>query len=127
MTSPAPIDSRVLADTLARAVSDKKGEDIVLMDMTPVVDFTDVFLLATGANRRHVLALADEVRVVAREQFGLHALGREGTVGARWVLVDFGSVVVHIFDVKERQTYNLDALWSDAPRLPAPEADPPTA
>jgi ribosome-associated protein len=89
--------------------------------MRTLVDYTDVFVLCTARNRRHVAALAEDVRAMAKHDLGLQCLGMEGLPTARWVLVDFGSVVVHIFDEPLRPFYNLDGLWSDAPRLPVPE------
>jgi ribosome-associated protein len=89
--------------------------------MRDLVAYTDVFVLLSARNRRQVEAIADEVRRVARDQLGLSCRGVEGLPAARWVLVDFGAVVVHIFDEPLRGFYNLDGLWSDAPRLPLPE------
>jgi len=78
-------------------------------------------VICTASNRRQVQAIADEVRRVGREDLGVRHMGVEGLEAARWVLVDFGSVVVHIFDEPLRAFYNLDGLWADAPRLPVPE------
>jgi ribosome-associated protein len=78
-------------------------------------------VLCTAGNRRQVQAIADEVRRAGREELGARHLGIEGLEAARWVLVDFGSVVVHIFDEPLRGFYNLDGLWADAPRLPVPD------
>lgn len=86
-------------------------------------------MLCSASNRRQVQAVADAVRRVAKEQHRLLPLGVEGVEAGRWVLVDFGSVIVHIFDAPMRAFYNLDGLWSDAPRLAAPEtpvSDDPT-
>jgi ribosome-associated protein len=95
--------------------------DIAILDMKDLVDYTDVFVLITGRNRRHVAALAEDLRTYAKAELGLRCEGIEGHTASRWVLVDFGSVVVHIFDEPLRAFYNLDGLWSDAPRLPVPE------
>lgn len=100
---------------------EKKGMDVAVLDMKDLVDYTDVFVLITGRNRRHVAALAEDLRTYAKHELGLKCEGIEGQAAARWVLVDFGSVVVHIFDEPLRAFYNLDGLWSDAPRLPVPE------
>jgi ribosome-associated protein len=89
--------------------------------MRNLVDFTDLFVLCNGRNRRHVGALADEIRQYAKRQLEIPCQGVEGLTASRWVLLDFGTVVVHIFDQPLRGFYNLDGLWSDAPRLPVPE------
>lgn len=77
-------------------------------------------MLCTARNPRHVQAIADEVRRVAKRELGIPCAGVEGLPAARWVLVDFESVVVHVFDQPMRGFYNLDGLWADAPRLSAP-------
>jgi ribosome-associated protein len=89
--------------------------------MRDLVAYTDVFVLLSARNRRQVEAIADEVRRVGKDDLGLTVRGVEGLPAGRWVLVDFGSVVVHIFEESLRGFYNLDGLWSDAPRLPLPE------
>jgi ribosome-associated protein len=91
--------------------------------MRNLVAYTDVFVICSARNRRQVQAIADEVRKVGKE-LGLMPKGTEGLEAARWVLVDFGSVVVHVFDEPLRPFYDLDGLWRDAPRLPVPEASP---
>jgi ribosome-associated protein len=123
------IEPEALSAALAKLALDSKAFDIALLDMRTLVDYTDVFLLCTGRNRRHVAALAEEIRAHAKKELEIPCLGTEGLPAARWVLVDFGSVVVHIFDEPLRAFYNLDGLWSDAPRLasPEPEEEPTTA
>lgn len=96
----------------------------MILDMRGLVDYCDVFVLLTARNRRHVAALAEELRMHAKRELGLIPVGIEGLPAARWVLVDFGSVVVHLFDQPLRAFYNLDGLWMDAPRLPTPDTDP---
>lgn len=92
--------------------------------MKSLVAYTDTFVICSARNRRQVQAIAHEVRKVGKEKLGLMPKGTEGLEAARWVLVDFGPVVVHIFDEPLRAFYDLDGLWRDAPRLPVPEAPP---
>jgi ribosome-associated protein len=77
---------------------------------------TDIFIIATGTSRRHVLSLADEVEL-ALEPLDRRALRREGKEDARWVLLDFGDIVIHLFDAETRAYYDLERLWADADRL----------
>lgn len=90
--------------------------------MRNLVDYTDLFVLCTGRNRRHVAALAQALRLHAKKTLGVLATGVEGLPSARWVLLDFGAVIVHVFEEPMRGFYNLDGLWSDAPHLPVPDA-----
>ncbi len=92
--------------------------------MRGLIDYADVFVICSATNRRQVQAIADEVRRVAKHELELEVLGVEGYEGARWVLVDAGSVIVHVFDGPLRGFYDLDGLWSDAPRLAVPEHEP---
>jgi ribosome-associated protein len=118
------IRSNDLATALAVAALDKKGEDVVVLDMRPLVDFCDCFVLVTANNRKHAQALADEVRRVARDELHIRIGSMEGYDPGRWVLVDVGTVIVHVFDQPMRGFYHLDGLWSDAPRLPVPAPAP---
>lgn len=124
--APGPVSAGPVstAAALAKVALDNKASDVAILDMGALVDYTDVFVLCTGRNRRHVAALAEAIRLAAKKELDLQCLGTEGLPSARWVLVDFGSVVVHLFDEPLRAFYNLDGLWSDAPRLPVPEASP---
>ena len=88
--------------------------------MRGLIDYADVFILCSAGNRRQVQAIAHAVRQLAKHELKLLAHGVEGLEAARWVLVDFGEVVVHIFDEPLRGFYNLDGLWNDAPRLDVP-------
>lgn len=111
-----------IAQAIAAAALEKKARDVAILDMSNLVDYTDLFVLCSATNRRQVQAIADEVRRVAKQELGLPTVGVEGYEAARWVLVDFGSVVLHVFEEPMRGFYNLDALWRDAPRLPVPDA-----
>jgi ribosome-associated protein len=80
---------------------------------------TDVFVIATGTSRRHVRTLAEEVEAKLKEA-DRRPLRREGTEDATWVLLDYGDVVVHVFDEATRRYYDLERLWGDAPRIELP-------
>lgn len=81
---------------------------------------TDLFLIATGTSNRHVKTLTEEVERALRISFSRKPLRREGEDRARWVLLDFGDFVVHLFDQETRAYYELERLWADAPRLEVP-------
>lgn len=109
----------------ATAITDKKGEDVALLDVSELVVLTDVFLIASGTSNRHVRTLVDEVEERLRDR-GERPLRREGTEYGRWVLLDYGDFVVHVFDPETRDYYELERLWSDAPRIPVPAHSVPT-
>ena len=111
------------ARTAAAAIDGKKGLGVVLLDVSALLVITDVFVIASGTSRRHVLTLADEVEE-RLTGLGRKPLRREGLEDATWVLLDYGDVVVHVFDEPTRRYYDLERLWVDAPRtefsLPGP-------
>lgn len=122
-----------LAQIAAKAADDKQGDDLVGLDVSENLPLTDVFLIATGRNERLVLSIADEVEDRLQVQAGQKALRREGRDEGRWVLLDFGDLVVHIFHEEDRMYYGLERLWRDAPvvqlgiDLRDPDADQGTA
>jgi ribosome-associated protein len=108
-------DTIATAESAAAAIDDKKGLGIVLLDVSGLLVITDVFVIATGTSRRHVLTLAEEVELVLK-RMDRRPLRREGLDDATWVLLDYGDVVVHVFDEPTRRFYELERLWGDAPR-----------
>jgi len=100
----------------------KKGIDVVLLDVSKLLWITDVFVIASGTSNRHVQSLADEVEFRLQDE-GRRPLRREGRKEAEWVLLDYGDVVVHLFQPATREYFSLERLWGDAPRVewePAP-------
>jgi ribosome silencing factor RsfS/YbeB/iojap len=93
----------------------------VILDVEALVSYCGHFLLLTGSNSRQVRAIANYLQVQGKNTLGLKVLSVEGMDNGRWVLIDFGDVVVHVFDKDMRGFYNLDGLWADAPRVEAPE------
>ena len=114
-------DTTHTAETAAAAIDDKKGLDIVLLDVSKLLVITDLFVIATGTSRRHILTLAEEAEAKLKE-IGRRPLRREGMYDATWVLLDYGDVVVHVFDDATRSFYDLERLWGDAPRRQYEEA-----
>jgi len=103
------------ARRIASAALDKKAEDVVALDVRGLVSFTDAFVIATGNSDRHVRSIVSGVGEALREQ-GEKTIGVEGEEEGRWVLMDFGDVIVHVFQREVRQLYDLERLWGDAPR-----------
>ena len=104
----------------ARTAADNRGENIVVLDMREITPVFDYFVLATGSSRRQLHAIAEEIDQVLRKQFGDKRLGLEGYTDSRWILLDFGDVVVHLFDEETREYYDLEDFWSQATRVPLP-------
>ena len=103
----------------ARAAADKLATDILAFDVSDQLVITDAFLLASGANDRQVRAVVDEIEDKLRE-LGAKPVQREGERDGRWVLLDYGEVVVHVQHEEERQFYALERLWRDCPTIALP-------
>ena len=101
----------------AAAADSKQGEDLVALDVSGPLPLTDVFLLVTGRNERNVVAIAGEIEDKMIEA-GAKPLRREGRQEGRWVLLDFGDIVVHVFHEEDRMYYSLERLWKDCPAIP---------
>ena len=99
----------------AKAIDEKKGLDVVLLDVSELLVVTDVFVIASGTSNRHVRTLAEDAEGKLKEDLGRQPLRREGKDHSRWVLLDYGDMVVHVFDQETRDYYQLERLWADAP------------
>ena len=114
------MESRELAIRLARALDAKKAFNIHILEVEDLTTVTEYFVIATGNSTTHVGALADEAEFqLGRE--GVQVLRTEGHDGKRWVLLDYGSVIVHVFTQEAHDYYDLEHLWADAKELPAEE------
>jgi iojap-like ribosome-associated protein len=112
--SPQSID---LVQLAAAAADAKGGDDLVAFDVSEPLPLVDAFLLVTGTSERNVAAIADEVEERLLDA-GVKRLRREGRHEARWILLDFGDLVVHVFHEEERAFYGLERLWKDCPVVP---------
>ena len=109
-TEMPPLD---LARRIVELAEDKKAADIVLLDLTGLTTVADYFVIASGGSERQLDAIADGIVSGMRDD-KVHVFGREGTAASHWVLVDFGSVIVHVFTPPERDYYQLERHWAEA-------------
>lgn len=105
----------------AAQVLEKKAFNVRVLDVRRVSSLTDFLVLASGSSDRQVQAAAESVHLHLKHEHATRPLGIEGMNEGRWVLVDYGDVMVHVFQETVRQFYDLDGLWSDAPEVPLPE------
>jgi ribosome-associated protein len=103
-----------------RCASDKKAFDMVAIDLREIASFTEFFIIASGANSRQVQAIADEITEQLKEQLNSRVVRVEGYQTGEWVLLDYGDFVVHIFEAKAREFYDLERLWRDAKKVEIP-------
>ena len=106
-------DLRVIAD----AILDKKGRDVVSLDLRPVGSaIADYFVICDGSSSTNVAAIADNILKLTKEELGLRPLRMQGMENAFWVILDYGHIVIHVFQKEYRDFYHLEDLWADAPK-----------
>ncbi|MDQ1358618.1 MAG: ribosome-associated protein [Acidimicrobiaceae bacterium] len=115
---PSIDDVRQLSVVAARAAAAKKGEDTLILAVEPLLKITDAFVITSGTNVRQVRTIAEEVEEKVKQDGGPSPLRIEGLDDARWVLMDYGDFVVHVFLDEVRKFYDLERLWADAERWP---------
>ena len=101
----------------ARAASSKGGEDTLVLEVGTILAITDAFVITSGRNHRQVDAIAEEIEASLGREAGIRPLRTEGRDQDEWVLLDYGDFVVHVFLDETRRCFDLERLWSDAPRL----------
>ena len=114
---PASKASIELTQLAAKISSDKLAENIVALDVSDVMPLCDIFLLVSGRSERQVSAIADELEDKLAES-GSKVLRSEGKALARWILLDFGDVIVHVMHEEDRMHYSLERIWNDCPLVP---------
>ena len=105
-----------------RAIEEKKGADIRVLDLTGITSFADYFVICTGANQRQIQAISDEVNLRLKREAGELPISVEGYNQAEWILADYGDLLVHIFSPKSREYYGLERLWRGAKAVEIPTA-----
>ena len=116
-------DSRATAVAAAQAAAAKQASDIVILDVRELIVITDYFVIASGSSDRQVRTLVEEVEKAVRERLDRKPVRREGEDGWQWVLLDYVDAVVHVFANEQREYYDLERLWGDAPRIEWEETD----
>ena len=109
-----------MALAAAQGAEDNRGEDILILDLreqTPIFDF---FVIATGASQRQLRAMSDSIEEILTKELEQKKLSVDGYTQSKWIALDFGPVVVQLFDPESRQYYQLEELWAAAPRVPRP-------
>lgn len=106
-----------LALAAARTAADNRGQNIVVLDMREQTPLFDYFVIATGASRRQLHAISEEVDRVLEKEMGDRRLSISGYEDSRWIVLDYGDVVVHLFDEETRGYYDLEGLWAGAQRV----------
>lgn len=110
------MDSERLLKRIVQVLEEHKGEDIVVLDLTELTYITDFFVICSGRSEIHVEALADDLELELKKD-GILPWGVEGRRGGRWILLDYGGVVVHIFTSEARVYFDLERIWNQAKRL----------
>ena len=106
-----------LALAAAQAAKDNRGQDVAILDLRELTCIFDYFVIASGTSRRQLHAMSDEIDHVLQDELGDKRLGIEGYEESSWILLDYGSVVIHLFDQETRQFYRLEELWAEAKRV----------
>ena len=106
----------------ARLAHDKKAKNIVILELKGVSALADYFIICSGTSDRHVQAIASHVEISMKEK-GTPALGTEGIQTGKWVLLDYDDVIIHVFQEKEREFYDIESLWNECPRIPFLDAE----
>ncbi len=115
------MDNLKIIETAAAAAREKKAEEIVVLDLRGLSSIADYFLICGGTNPRQVAAIAEEIDA-ALSRSGCRPFRTEGLAEARWVVMDFGGVLVHVFHREAREYYSLETLWGDAEKLGGDES-----
>lgn len=114
--------ARQCALIAAKAADEKKATDIMVQEVGAITSMTDYFVIATAANNRQVDAIVEEIEKQLREQADVKPASREGLEEGTWALLDYGDIVVHVFQPEARDYYRLEDLWNDCPVIDLKEA-----
>ena len=113
----SPDRSLQLALAAAREAEDNRGQEVVVLDMRGETTAFDYFVVATGTSNRQLRAMSDTIDDVLQKELGHRRLGLEGYQDSHWILLDYGSVIIHLFDSKNRDYYRLEELWAGAVKV----------
>jgi ribosome-associated protein len=115
LSSDGTLDRAILA---AQTAADNRGTNIVILDMRELTSVFDFFIIVNGTSRRQLHAMSEEIDRIFEQDLKDHRLGIEGYEESRWILLDYGDLVIHLFEPETREYYALEQLWSHAKRVP---------
>jgi len=108
------ITAEKLAKTIVTGIQERKGKDIVKINLSKIKNiFTDYFVICSGDSNTHVRAISESIEKEVKENLGMDSYHKEGVENSFWVLLDYGNIIVHIFQPETRDFYNLEELWAD--------------
>ncbi len=110
-------EGEILCQACAAAAADKKALDVVILDLRGISTFTDYFVICSATSEPQLKAISSSVREQVRERLGRTPLSEDGYPVSQWIILDYGDVIVHLFQGVKRQFYALENLWSDAKRV----------
>ena len=110
-----------MAIAISRIIEETRGKDIRILDLRSVTEVFDYFVIATGSSRRQMHAVSDEIERVVKAEWGDEKRGIEGYDESRWIVIDYGDVIVQLFDADSRQYWDLEHLWGDAKHVELPQ------
>lgn len=116
------MDSKILAEKIARVSLEKKATDVIILDLQPLTSMTDYFVICTGLTNTHVKAIAEHIvdKLKKEKNRPLHV---EGARAQEWILLDYIDVIVHVFQPHKREFYSLERLWGDADKVEVKEEE----
>jgi ribosome-associated protein len=106
-----------MAHAVVKAAAENRGQDIMLLDLTDQTSLFDFFIIASGSSRRQLAAMSSEIDRVLKHDFHELKLSVSGFEESRWIVLDYGSIVVHLFDEETREFYDLESLWADGKQI----------
>ena len=109
--------SLLLAQAAAQTAADNRGQDILVLDLRDLTCIFDYFVIASGTSRRQLHAMSEEIEHKLEDDLGDQRMGIEGYQGSTWILLDYGTVVIHLFDQETRDYYGIEKLWGEAARI----------
>ena len=121
-----PDHGRDRALAAARVAEETRGIDVRILDLRGITPVFDYFVIATGSSRRQMHAMADEIEAMLKKEHRDRKRGAEGYEEGRWIVLDYGDVIVHLFDAEAREYWDIERLWGDAIQVPVPSAEAAT-
>lgn len=116
--------TKQISNLIIEGIKNRKGKSITMIDLSDIEGASaDVFIICQGTSNMHVASVADSIREFVHEQMDVKPFSYDGYKNSQWIVIDYGNVMVHVFQPEVRQFYNLEELWSDAPTIDIPDED----